>query len=1171
VKKRPGTSIVLRPATARRGFSMENALGGGATGDPLASPREIRIPQEGVRMLGLPDVPHDGPPLGPGSKDGGSNKSRKRKGADGKSPGSGGDAHGDEKLGWFDVTVVDAWGEPVGGIELEVSYQGTRKKVRTAPNGNVRIEGVDSSFGSVRFVDVAAARDVVRPRWVKGQPESSPTVGNPEIVALAPDMASVSLTSEVPRTIVLVRPLPRVRLIGMHFDTKKSFMRPTAVRGIRAVVSSFEKSPTGKLLIVGHTDSVGRDSDNLGLSVDRAEAVKAYLKNDVHAWEVWFDKPENDTTRWGERERTQMISALPCKQTVAGFQAFSNETRGTALAVDGKFGPATRKALIEAYMELGGTTLPDHIGIAVHGCGEFFPAEDVGDDAEDEENRRVEMFCFDDEITPPVPAKKAKKGEVEYPQWSKQVTKEIDVTTEDVDTLFVTVFAPLESEDETKQNRRRELLICDALGTIVRVRPEEEGVRNGDNLTFDLDPSMMPNPTQLKMRRGLKESAIGEPIDPKSTARELRAGVVDGATTGGAGTTVLAAGPSAGAAPTKPSVVVEVSWRNATHRLLKTLKVGLASTSPPPAVTPAITSTVTTVGSKGRITFVVDSHDADLALSIEVPDPDPLQPPILLFTQGLHVTTLVAGAGGGPPVTGAHFIERKRAKTRAIHSATGLTTKFAVELDLDFLDVTAHVRASKKNPSLDMFVPAASVKSRLVILEHTGGHPATWAIAIPQSVVTSRSSLNAYLFFTNEMTMHWEDKKQLVGAYFDCEDADYVRLMSILNTPEKGKYVYSTTKALRPDVSDIYPQQGWDDQLHQAGKPVIMVMPLPHGTDFGAMSSADPRGVKVLHDALRALWYEDIVAMDANHPDDVSLARLAIGGWSSGTNTLIRWIVEDAPAINIADEVYFFDGVDMTVWPGSAAPAIALPTAKRDFATWLSLKADRRLMLVGTSYTQKPALDDFRILSTGPLASQVSILPSDKADYYYTDLDYANALCAKSRGEQLSLVKPIGGGGVLAVDDPAVNGTQATGVFVADFPDPAKVATAKNRPSPTDVLANQLLRTEVAFEDTSVAPPRIVTDSIPRASLAEASFLIRYFALKVHIDNPTIRPTITLPLANSERFHELIARVHDLPPKTPEPNWTGRLRHAWSVMGGTGKGNLFKGHLQICLEKSAFT
>jgi outer membrane protein OmpA-like peptidoglycan-associated protein len=369
-------------------------------GDPLCELREIRVPREGVKALGLPEVPPEPPPLVPL----------------------------EEKLGWFDVTVVDAWGKPVGGLDLEVSYEGTRKKVRTPASGNVRVDGVAASFGSVAFVDVPAARDVVRPRWVKKPPDSPPGVDNPEVVALSPDMKAVSLTSEMALTIVLVRPLPRVRLIGMHFDTNKSFMRPTAVRGIRAVVTEFEKSPTGTLLIVGHTDSVGPESENLNLSVDRAEAVKAYLKNDVHAWEVWFDHAKAEKTRWGDREIAQMISALPCGQSVAGFQAFSNATRGTALAVDGKPGPATRKALIDAYMALGGTTLPDHIGIEVHGCGEFFPAENVGDQVEDQENRRVEMLCFDDKIEPPVPGKKAKKGEPEYPQWRDQVTKDVDVS-----------------------------------------------------------------------------------------------------------------------------------------------------------------------------------------------------------------------------------------------------------------------------------------------------------------------------------------------------------------------------------------------------------------------------------------------------------------------------------------------------------------------------------------------------------------------------------------------------------------------------------------------------------------------------------------------------------------------------------------------------------------------
>ncbi|MBK7399282.1 MAG: OmpA family protein [Myxococcales bacterium] len=339
-----------------------------------------------------------------------------------------------EKLGWFEVTVVDAWGKPVDGVELEVVYEGTRKKVTTPGNGKVKLPDIAASFGSARITNVKAVRDTLRPRWKdKYQPTELPEDAvNPEKLGLDATELTTSLESETPKTLVLVKPLTRIRLIGMHFDTNKCFLRPSAMNGIRQVVAVYKANPTGKLLILGHTDTTADDDYNLDLSVERAEAIKAYLKDDVAAWEAWFGEGKPKQKRWGDGEVAQMIKPLPCEQTVAGFQGWSNENKGTDLKVDGIVGPKTRKALIEAYMALDGTTLPEAIEAVTHGCGEFFPRTDEGDEfgkdgVAAEENRRVEMYCFDDQIFPPVPGPKASKGEPEYEQWKKQVTKTLDV------------------------------------------------------------------------------------------------------------------------------------------------------------------------------------------------------------------------------------------------------------------------------------------------------------------------------------------------------------------------------------------------------------------------------------------------------------------------------------------------------------------------------------------------------------------------------------------------------------------------------------------------------------------------------------------------------------------------------------------------------------------------
>jgi outer membrane protein OmpA-like peptidoglycan-associated protein len=339
-----------------------------------------------------------------------------------------------EQLGWFELRIVDPWGEPVGDVDVEVSYAGTRRKVPVPGDGVVRVEEVPTSFGSARLLDPKGVADALKDRFTKPAPKTPPTFENPHVEALGLDMGAAALETFRPTTLVLTKRLTRVRLVGMHFDTNKCFLRAPAMNGIRRVVEIYAAHPTGKLLIVGHTDTTGDDAYNSDLSLERAEATKAYLKDDVAAWEAWFAESKPAQKRWGSSEIAQMIAALPCEKNVAGFQKWSNETRGTDLTVDGMAGPKTRKALIAAYMAIDGTTLPAAIEAVAHGCGEFFPRTDEGDQfgkdgVAADENRRVEIFCFHDEIHPPPPGPKSAKGSPEYPQWKNQVTKTIDLPT----------------------------------------------------------------------------------------------------------------------------------------------------------------------------------------------------------------------------------------------------------------------------------------------------------------------------------------------------------------------------------------------------------------------------------------------------------------------------------------------------------------------------------------------------------------------------------------------------------------------------------------------------------------------------------------------------------------------------------------------------------------------
>ena len=64
---------------------------------------------------------------------------------------------------------------------------------------------------------------------------------------------------------------------GLLYDFDSDAVKATARQNLAALANSLEKYPKSDLLILGHTDSVGTDDYNKGLSVRRADAAAEYL------------------------------------------------------------------------------------------------------------------------------------------------------------------------------------------------------------------------------------------------------------------------------------------------------------------------------------------------------------------------------------------------------------------------------------------------------------------------------------------------------------------------------------------------------------------------------------------------------------------------------------------------------------------------------------------------------------------------------------------------------------------------------------------------------------------------------------------------------------------------------------------------------------------------------
>jgi outer membrane protein OmpA-like peptidoglycan-associated protein len=65
---------------------------------------------------------------------------------------------------------------------------------------------------------------------------------------------------------------------GLLYDFNSDAVKPTAQDNLRTLAENLNKYPDTRLLVVGHTDSVGTDAYNQQLSLRRAQAAAAYLE-----------------------------------------------------------------------------------------------------------------------------------------------------------------------------------------------------------------------------------------------------------------------------------------------------------------------------------------------------------------------------------------------------------------------------------------------------------------------------------------------------------------------------------------------------------------------------------------------------------------------------------------------------------------------------------------------------------------------------------------------------------------------------------------------------------------------------------------------------------------------------------------------------------------------------
>ncbi|MBN2194895.1 MAG: OmpA family protein [Polyangiaceae bacterium] len=368
----------------------------------------------------------------------------------------------------FELTFVDEFGAPIPGLAAEVLFRhdGARELIAVDGNGTARLdEPTGGSFAWARLADAAAVdalRDALAPLWAqaprvqdrreqviaKEDAETSivhfrspPLARDGEAPQQSPLLTrDFKLVTDEPHRVSVQPHVELARLIGFYFDTNKCFLLPSAVPSLRSIVELHERNRGAAVLIVGHTDTSGEPAYNERLSLERAEAMAAYLQDRVDDWMAWYGWDQPDEKRWGAHEDSLMIESLAGRGLEAGpsptlsYQQWHNALAGAARAAnwehlneDGKIGPKTRAQLVGDYMNHDGTTLAPEVEVATHGCGECFPLDETGENPDadaqngerDQMDRRVEVFFFDRSLgaQPPPPAKTSKRGSPEYPEW----------------------------------------------------------------------------------------------------------------------------------------------------------------------------------------------------------------------------------------------------------------------------------------------------------------------------------------------------------------------------------------------------------------------------------------------------------------------------------------------------------------------------------------------------------------------------------------------------------------------------------------------------------------------------------------------------------------------------------------------------------------------------------
>lgn len=157
--------------------------------------------------------------------------------------------------------VRDEEGNPVQGVELRYTSEAAECIPRMVLTTDERGQGAHKVGAGKHFLVAKAEGYAIDRRSVAVQP------GDQQLIEI-----------ELSPTKIKVLDKQIVILEKVYFETAKAVIKPVSFELLDEVATTIVANPQiGKVEVSGHTDDQGSDAYNLGLSDDRAKAVKEYL------------------------------------------------------------------------------------------------------------------------------------------------------------------------------------------------------------------------------------------------------------------------------------------------------------------------------------------------------------------------------------------------------------------------------------------------------------------------------------------------------------------------------------------------------------------------------------------------------------------------------------------------------------------------------------------------------------------------------------------------------------------------------------------------------------------------------------------------------------------------------------------------------------------------------